>query len=105
MLHRGSSLYQAVRNDDLLKLKLFDDAEASVVAHLAGKGKYAGKLGALAVVTPSGLHFELGSGFSDEARRNPPPIGSQVTYRYNGLNEKTGVPRFARFMRMRDGKL
>jgi len=105
MLHRGSSLYQAVRNDDLLKLKLFDDAEASVVAHLAGKGKYAGMLGALEVVTPSGLHFELGSGYSDEERRNPPPIGSQVTYRYNGFNEKTGVPRFARFMRIREGKL
>jgi len=105
MLHRGSSLYQAVRNDDLLKLKLFDDAEATVVAHLAGNGKYAGLLGALEVVSPTGLKFKLGSGFSDEERHHPPPIGSQVTYRYNGLNKKSGVPRFARFMRIREGAL
>lgn len=104
MLHRGNSLYQAARNDDLLKLKLFDDAEATVVAHLAGKGKYAGMLGALQVLTPNGLLFELGSGLTEEERRHPPPIGSLVTYRYNGLNEKSGVPRFARFMRIRDEK-
>ncbi len=105
MLHRGSSLYKAERNDDLLKLKLFDDAEATVVAHLAGKGKYAGMLGALKVVTPTGINFEIGSGFSDKERHHPPPIGSQVTYRFNGLNEKSGVPRFARFMRIREGTL
>jgi len=63
MLHRGSSLYKAERNDDLLKLKLFDDAEATVVGHLAGKGKYAGMLGALKVITPTGITFEIGSGF------------------------------------------
>ena len=105
MLHRGSSLYQAERNDDLLKLKLFDDAEATVVAHLAGRGKYTGMLGALKVVTPTGIIFELGSGFSNEERHHPPPIGSQVTYRYNGLNEKSGVPRFARFIRVREENL
>jgi DNA ligase-1 len=105
VLHRGSSLYQAVRNDDLLKLKLFDDAEATVVKHLAGRGKFTGMLGALEVVNATGLHFELGTGFSDEERRHPPPIGCLVTFRFNGLNEKSGVPRFARFMRIRDGKL
>ncbi|MDP1679254.1 MAG: DNA ligase, partial [Candidatus Nitrotoga sp.] len=40
MLHRGASLYRAVRSDDLLKLKPYEDAEAKVVAHLPGKGKY-----------------------------------------------------------------
>jgi DNA ligase-1 len=101
MLHRGSSLYRAERNDDLLKLKLFQDAEARVVAHLPGKGKYAGMLGALDVESPEGLHFRLGAGFSDAERRAPPPLGSWVSYRYNGLNEKTGIPRFARFLRVR----
>jgi DNA ligase-1 len=102
MLHRGASLYRAERNDDLLKLKPYLDAEARVVAHLPGKGKYAGMLGALEVETPEGVRFRLGSGFSDAERRNPPPPGSWVTYRYNGLNEKTGIPRFARFMRVRE---
>src|SRR5690606_34032547 len=38
MLHRGASLYLAERNDDLLKLKTHNDAEAKVLAHLPGKG-------------------------------------------------------------------
>ena len=102
MLHRGNSHYQAARNDDLLKFKLYLDTEAKVVAHLPGKGKYAGMLGALEVESPEGLRFHLGAGFSDAERRNPPPLGSWVTYRYNGVNEKSGIPRFARFMRVRE---
>ncbi len=100
MLHRGSSLYRAERNDDLLKLKPYQDAEATVVAHLPGKGKNAGMLGALVVQTPGGLRFSLGSGFSDAERLNPPPLGSQVTYRYVALGAG-GVPRFASFLRVR----
>jgi len=100
MLHRGASLYRGERNDDLLKLKPYEDAEATVVAHLPGKGKHAGALGALVVQTPDGLAFSLGSGFSDAQRRDPPPIGSLVTYRYIGLNA-SGVPRFASFLRVR----
>jgi len=101
MLHRGSSLYRAERNDDLLKLKLFQDAEARVVAYIPGKGKYAGMLGALEVESSEGLRFRLGAGFTDAERRDPPPLGSWVSYRYNGMNEKTGIPRFARFLRVR----
>jgi DNA ligase 1 len=100
MLHRGSSLYRAERNDDLLKLKPYQDAEATVVAHLPGKGKHAGVLGALLVETPVGLRFSLGTGFSDAERRDPPPVGSQVTYRYVALGPG-GMPRFASFLRVR----
>lgn len=101
MLHRGSALYRAERNDDLLKLKPYLDAEARVVAYLPGQGKYAGMLGALEVETESGLRFRLGSGLSDTERRTPPPLGCWVSYRYNGVNEATGIPRFARFLRLR----
>ncbi|GGI52914.1 ATP-dependent DNA ligase [Oxalicibacterium solurbis] len=100
MLHRGASLYRAERNDDLLKLKLHDDAEAKVLAHLPGKGKHAGRLGALLVQTPDGIRFRLGSGFTDAQREAPPPIGSWVTYRYRGFND-SGIPRFATFLRVR----
>ena len=102
MLHRGASLYRAIRSDDLLKLKPYDDAEAKVVAHLPGKGKYANTLGALEVESADGLRFRLGTGLSDADRRHPPQLGGWVTYRYNGLNEKTGIPRFARYMRVRE---
>jgi len=104
MLHRGAALYRAARNDDLLKLKPYLDAEARVVAHLPGSGKYAGMLGALEVETETGLRFRLGSGLSDAERREPPPLGCWVSYRYNGLNETTGIPRFARFLRIRSDR-
>jgi DNA ligase len=100
MLHRGGALYRVGRSGDLLKYKLHEDAEAIVVAHAPGKGKYTGKLGALVVRMPDGRRFRLGSGLTDAQRADPPPIGSLVTYRYNGLTSK-GLPRFARFHRIR----
>lgn len=100
MLHRGDSLYRAGRTDDLLKLKLHDDAEARVIAHLAGKGRHQGRLGALLVETTDGVRFRLGTGFTDAQREVPPAIGSWVTYRYRGFNE-SGIPRFASFLRVR----
>lgn len=101
VLHRGASLYRAGRTDDLLKFKPFDDAEARVVDYAPGKGKYAGMMGALLVEAPDGTRFRLGTGFTDEQRRKPPPVGSMVTYRYQGITSG-GKPRFARFMRVRD---
>lgn len=106
MLHRGASLYKAQRNDDLLKFKTFEDSEARVIAHIPGKGKYAGVLGALLVEIPGaagkpGQRFRLGTGFSDEQRQSPPALGSTVSYRFRGLND-SGVPRFASFMRVRE---
>lgn len=101
MLHRADALYETGRSDALLKLKPLDDTEAVVVAHLPGKGKHAGRLGALRVRSPEGLEFEIGTGFSDAVRANPPPVGATVTYTYRGLTRK-GVPRFASFLRVRE---
>lgn len=101
MLHRGASLYQSGRSDDLVKLKTHDDTEARVVAHLPGKGKHAGRMGALLVEMPTGQRFRLGAGFSDAQRSDPPPVGSWVTYRYRGTHDG-GIPRFASFVRVRD---
>ena len=101
MLHRGGSLYTAGRSDDLLKVKRYDDAEAVVVGHLPGKGRLAGMLGALLVEMPDGRRFRLGTGFSDEERREPPPLGTTVTYKHFGKT-RNGVPRFASFLRIRD---
>ncbi len=99
MLHRDDSVYRAERSDDLLKLKRQQDAEAQVVGHLPGKGKYANLLGALRVRRADGLEFNIGSGLTDEQRRQPPPIGSWITYGFQGVTAND-VPRFARFLRM-----
>ena len=101
MLHKGSAPYRSGRNDDLLKLKPFEDAEARVLAHVPGKGRHAGQMGALWVQTPEGLRFRLGSGFSDADRSAPPAIGSWVTYRFRGRHD-SGLPRFASFVRVRE---
>jgi len=101
MLHRDSALYRAGRSEDLLKLKPYQDAEARVLAHLPGKGRFTGMLGALLVETEQGVRFRLGSGFSTAERRDPPPLGSRITFRYRGVSAH-GVPRFASFLRMRD---
>lgn len=101
MLHRGSSLYRSGRSDDLIKVKTHEDTEARVVSHLPGKGKHAGRMGALLVEMPSGQRFKLGAGFSDAQRIDPPPVGSWVTYRFRGTHDG-GLPRFASFVRVRD---
>jgi DNA ligase-1 len=101
MLHRGASHYQNNRSDDLLKLKKSSDAEATVIEHYGGQGKYTDLLGSMLVETDDQRRFKLGTGFSDLERANPPPIGSIITYRYFGLTNK-GTPRFASFLRIRN---
>ena len=100
MLHRADSLYETGRGAALLKLKTYEDAEAVVIAHLPGKGRNLGRLGALLVEMPDGRQFRIGSGFSDQERENPPPVGALVTYKYYGLSRR-GIPRFASFLRIR----
>ena len=103
MLHRADAQYIAGRSDVLLKLKLQLDTEAIVIAHLPGKGKYVGKLGALLVEAQDGIRFKLGTGFSDAQRENPPAIGSTITYTYLDKT-KNGKPKFASFLRVRNEK-
>lgn len=101
MLHRADAPYETGRSDTLLKLKPALDAEGIVVRHLPGKGKYEGMLGALEIRLADGKLLRLGSGFSDVQRKNPPPPGALVTYRYRDLTAN-GLPRFATFLRVRE---
>lgn len=101
MLHLADAPYETGRSDVLLKVKPWQDAEAVVIGHQQGKGRFAGMLGALKVRTPEGKEFSLGTGFSDAQRQEPPALGTTVTYRYRDLTSK-GLPRFASFLRIRD---
>lgn len=101
MLHRADAPYETGRSDILLKVKPWKDAEAVVVGVLPGKGKNIGRMGALRVRGQDGKEFSLGSGFSDELRRNPPAPGTMVTYRYHDVTSK-GLPRFASFLRIHE---
>ncbi|MBP8278148.1 MAG: DNA ligase [Propionivibrio sp.] len=101
MLHRADAPYLTGRHDALLKMKPLYDAEATVVGHLPGRGKYLGMLGALRVRTEAGIEFSLGSGLNDVVRRAPPPVGTIITYRYREVTER-GIPRFASYHRVRE---
>lgn len=100
MLHRADASYETGRSDTLLKVKPWLDAEGVVVAHLPGKGRHAGRLGAVRLRLPDGRHLSIGTGFTDAQRDDPPPLGSVVTYRYRELTA-SGLPRFASFLRIR----
>jgi len=100
MLHHQDAMYKVGRVNHLMKLKKYQDAEAIVIEHILGKGKFANMLGALKVKTANGIIFKIGSGFSNLQRKNPPSIGTQITYKYFGKTQN-GVPRFASFMRVR----
>lgn len=101
MLHHGSAYYHVGRTTNIMKLKKHQDAEAVVIAHIEGKGKYQGMLGALQVKTVEGITFKIGSGFNNKERAEPPAIGSLITFKYNGKT-RAGIPRFARFFRIRE---
>ncbi len=100
MLREPGSQYEAGRSTTLLKVKTFHDAEGRVVEHLPGKGRHAGRLGAVVVELRTGLTFSVGTGFTDAQRQDPPPVGSIITIRYQELTDR-GVPRFPSFVRVR----
>ena len=99
MLHLSSAPYVTGRNDVLLKFKSLADAEAEVIGHVPGKGKYAGMTGALEVRTADGQQFRLGTGLSDAERKNPPAVGTIVTYTFRDVTP-SGKPRFASYLRI-----
>ncbi len=101
MLHRADAPYITGRSDALYKLKPLEDTEATVVGIIPGKGRHAGRMGALRVRMPDGREFNIGTGFTDEQRANPPAIGTEITYTYRGLTN-SGLPRFASFLRVRE---
>ncbi len=102
ILRHQDGRYRPGRDPGMLKLKPRWDGEARVIGYLPGRGRLAGMMGALLVEDPEGRRFRLGSGFSDAVRRDPPPIGSVVTYSYLGRTD-AGLPRFARYERVFTG--
>jgi DNA ligase 1 len=111
MFRQPGSSYQEGRSGSILKMKDFIDDEATIIgyeqinvktdikAHLKNAvGKFVCRSGKLF----NGQIFKVGSGLTDAMRLNPPPVGSLITFRYQELTGKKGVPRHARFVTVRD---
>ncbi|WP_293645225.1 DNA ligase [Thiolapillus sp.] len=101
VLREPGSPYETGRSRHALKVKRYDDMEGRVLGYRPGKGKFKGMVGALQVEIEGGKRFYIGTGLSDQDRRDPPAIGSLITFRYHGLSS-AGIPRFASFMRVRE---
>ncbi len=102
MLRRRGSPYTKGRSRDILKVKSYSDMEAVVIAHIAGRGRNEGRMGSLLVELPgSRVTFKIGTGFSDEIRKTPPPVGALITFKYYGLYQ-SGIPKFPSFLRIRE---
>ncbi len=97
MVRQPKSKYEAGRSSTLLKVKSFHDAEARVISHVPGLGRHKGRLGALLVELADGTQFNVGTGFSDAEREQPPAVGSIITFRYQELSN-AGVPRFPSYV-------
>ena len=92
--------YKTGRLSSALKVKNHLDTECVVREILPGKGKYTGQMGALRCEMAGGNQVNIGSGFSDALRAQPPPVGSVITFKYYGLTKK-GKPRFPVYLRIR----
>ena len=88
------------RSNRALKVKSFLDSECRVIAHNIGHGKFSKVLGSITCKLDNNITFKIGSGFNLEERKNPPPIGSTVTFKYKEFT-KYGKPRFPVFLRVR----
>ena len=93
-------LYHTGRSVHVLKIKKFGDMEGVVIGLNKGKGKYETLMGSLTLKLENEIIFKLGTGFTDQNRKNPPPIGAIITFKYYGFT-KNGIPKFASFLRVR----
>ncbi len=92
--------YITGRSNRALKVKSFLDSECKVIAHNRGHGKFSKVLGSITCRLDNNITFKIGSGFSLKERKNPPPIGSTVTFKYKEFT-KYGKPRFPVFLRVK----
>jgi len=94
------ALYIAKRTNKALKVKTFLDKECRIIAHNGGHGKFKGLLGSVTCVLDNNVIFKIGSGFNMQERKNPPSVGSVITFKYKEFT-KYGKPRFPVFLRVR----
>ena len=89
--------YFTGRNKNILKVKKFKDMEGKVIAINYNDTN---KFKSLKILLENNISFNLGGGFSNKEKINPPKIGEFVTFKYYGFT-KYKKPKFASFLRIR----
>lgn len=100
MLRDPDSLYEGKRSKNLLKVKSSLDAEATILDYIEDTHmKKDNVLGGFIVRNEDGLEFEVGLGVKIGIKKNRPPLGTKITYKYCGLGDN-GYPKFPEFVRI-----
>lgn len=98
ILRKSESFYTVGRSPDVLKVKSYSDREGLVVERIFDNEETRVRLSSLLVELPeSKIRFKIGTGFSDQARRDPPPVGAMITFKHYGYYD-SGVPRFPSYL-------
>lgn len=91
--------YISGRTSTILKVKKAHDMEGKIIA--VNFKDSSSEMKSLRLELANGIHFNLGNGFSDYQRINPPVIGTYVTFKHYGFT-KYGKPKFTSFIRVRE---
>lgn len=107
MLRNPDAFYVNKRSYDLQKVKEFDDAEFDIIGISEGRGKLLGHVGAFVCQDTEGNQFEAKmSGTLDRLRDywidHALWQGKKLTVQYQGITNKSKVPRFPVGLAIRD---
>lgn len=90
--------YHTGRSPHILKVKKAQDMEGVVIGININRETTLMK--SLKLKLDNNVTFNLGTGFTNEQRKNPPKIGEVVSFKYFGFTNK-GKPKFASFLHVR----
>lgn len=106
MARNANGMYVNTRSYDLQKVKVFYDAEYEVIGVEEGRGKLAGHA-IFVCKTAAGVPFRAKLKGEQEKLKEyfqhpERAIGRQLTVKYQGITNKSGVPRFPVALRFRE---
>jgi len=103
MIRNPKSRYERKRSKNILKVKIFEDSEATIIDYLPGKGRNEGRLGGYICTWTDERNervFHVGVGLTDAERESPIAIGEVITFEYFGMTDG-GSPRHPKYLRPR----
>lgn len=100
--------YFGKKSNKMLKFKTMQSQDCVITGMIEGEGKYVGMLGALVVRQENGVSCEVGTGFTDQMRKEfwdnkDDIIDKMIEVKYQELSPDS-VMRFPVYMRFRDDK-